>query len=92
MISRLAARDLRSNLGANLANIETLTYRNPWTMTKYECKMILSGKEKSQIPAADIWRLKFLDRLLTERLGSYYSGDQDDYERLSLMINSLVIN
>ena len=85
--ARLAARDLRSNLGANLSNIEALTSKNPWTMTKHECKMILAGEEMSKVPTADLWRLRFLTRLLTERLEAYYGGDNDDYDRLSFMIN-----
>lgn len=92
MTARLAARDLQSNLGANLSNIEALTSKNSWTMTKHKCKMILAGEEMSKVPTADLWTLILLTRLLTERLEAYYGRDNDDYDRLSFMINSLVIN
>ena len=92
VMARLSARDLRSNLGSNISLIESMTGGNPWTMNKYECKKFLRAREKSGVPPADTWRLSYLWRLLTERLEAYYRGEDDNYKRLTILIDSLVIN
>ena len=61
-------------------------------MDKKECKRILRGKEKSPIPDSDSWRLAYLETLLTERLQAYYGGNEENYQRLSSLINLLVTN
>ena len=92
VISRLAARDLRSNLGSNLCLLKEKSGLDPWTTSKMTMKKCLRQSCVTVTPESEKWRLPFLEKLLNARLSSYYSCDDEVKKQLSEFIDSLVKN
>ena len=90
--ARLASRDVRSNIGSNIAMIREETGLDPWHVEKHVLKSILMIKERDIPPEEDKWRAPYLARLLDERLFQHYQSNKEEESRLSDLINSLVIN
>ena len=91
VISRLAARDIRSNLGSNLCLLSEESGLNPWMSAPSLMKIRLRENGKSQPPSQDSWRVDYLPKLLAARQLAYYNCDQDEEIILSNIIDSLVI-
>ena len=77
---RLAARDVRSSVGSNLA------------LQPGQLKAALLRAETVAVPEEDAWRIPYLRRLLIERTTHFYNADTQEEERVQSLINSLVIN
>ena len=92
VIALLAARDIRSNLGSNLALVRELTKLDPWVEPRGLLLTALEKADKRDVPPQDRWRLPFLKKLLAARLQAHYAGEEKEVERLQDLINSLVIN
>ena len=92
LVARLAARDIRSNLGSNLRLIHDMTGLNPWTTTRPCLKEILRDVTIAEIPESDTWRLGFLKKLLSERQEAFYNADDEGVNNITSLIESLVIN
>ena len=91
VLSRIAARDIRTTLGSNLAHIHTETGLDPWQFGGKRVRDDLLKYQKSEVSDKDRWRLKYLDKLLTQRLHQFYNGSQS-CEELDALIHSLCIN
>ena len=90
---RLAARDIRSSVGSNLALLRKESGGlDPWTAGPGQLKKALLQKEASAVPPVDAWRVPFLQRLLEERLQYFYTGDKVQEKRVQGLIDSLVVN
>jgi hypothetical protein len=90
---RLAARDLRSSVGSNLAILRQESGGlDPWAVSPGQLKTALLKAETAAIPAQDVWRIAFLRRLLAERLQHFYDGDKIKEESVRELIDSLVVN
>ena len=48
--------------------------------------------EEAPVPAADAWRIPYMQRLLAERLHHFYSGDDKEVQRVTGLLDSLVTN
>ena len=92
VVARLAARDLRSSLGANLALVREETGLDPWVARKGELRAALDAADLAPVPQLDSWRAPYLVKLLTARLQAHYMADKEEEQRLQSLINSLVIN
>ena len=92
VLALLAARDIRSNLGSNLALVRELTKLDPWVEPRGSLLTALEKADKRDVPPQDRWRLPFLKKLLAARLQAHYAGEEKEVERLQDLINSLVIN
>ena len=92
VLSRLLARDMLSVTGKNLRLIQELTQLNPWTASNGGLKAALERSEQADVPVLDRWRLPYLCSLLSQRSQAYYMVMEDEEERLSDLINSLVVN
>ena len=92
VLSRLLARDRQSVTGKNLLLVQELSGMNPWTATPGQLKAALQAEEVVDVPALDRWRLSYLGGLLRQRGDAHYLGLEDDEQRLTDLINSLVIN
>ena len=91
--ARLAARDLRSFVGSNLALIRKESGGlDPWTAGPGQLKKALLQNEVVPVPVRDAWRAHFLQRLLEERLQHFYTGDKLQEKRVQGLIYSLVVN
>jgi hypothetical protein len=88
----LAARDLRSSVGSNLALLREETGLDPWTCSPGELRAALLQAEAVPVPAADAWRVPYTRRLLAERLHDFYSGDDKEVQRVTGLLDSLVTN
>ena len=49
-------------------------------------------QQVNNVPGEDMWRMKYLARLLSERGEAYYQSEEEEVLRLSGLINSLCIN
>ena len=92
MVARLAARDARSNLGSNLGLLREKSKLDPWTATKLEVRAALEKEDMVKVPEQEAWRVSYLQDLLSQRLQAHYRSEKEEEERLSTLINSLVIN
>ena len=90
-LCRLAARDLRSTLGSNLAHIATETGLSPWEYGGNRVKDELLKFNMSDVKPEDHWRISYLEKLLNQRLFDFYTGNQTN-EYLTDVINSLSVN
>ena len=90
---RLAARDIRSPVGSNLALLRQESGGlDPWTCSPGQLRAALLKSQTVPVPDGDRWRLPYLRRLLTERTNHYYAGDVSNEKRVAGLIDSLVIN
>ena len=92
VVARLAARDLRSSVGANLDLIQRQTGLDPWAAGPGQLRAALLAADSVAVPEVDKWRVPYLWRLLAERLQAYYAADTTTEDRLTVLINSLVVN
>ena len=92
VVARLAARDLCSSVGTNLALLQRETGLDPWVVGPGHLQAALLAKERVEVPDRDKWRVPYLERLLAERLQAYYIADTLAEEQLTVLINSLVVN
>ena len=92
VISRLLARDVQSVIGNNLRYIKAVTMLNPWTVKQKRLREVLVAVETVEVPNIDRWRLPCLVTLLNEKRNAHLAAMEDEEERLSGLINSLVIN
>ena len=92
VVALLAARDLRSSTGSNLALVKTMTGLDPWTIGRSQLRSALDRAVRREVPDQDVWRAPYLQKLLASRLQAHYSADQGEVLRLDNLINSLVIN
>ena len=67
MAALVAARDIRSSVGANLAVLKEDTGLDPWTCSAGQLRGALNQAEKCPVPAADRWRVPYMGQLLKER-------------------------
>ena len=88
----LAARDIRSITGSNMRLLVESTGLNPWEFGGRRFKEELLKMEKVAIPEADCWRIRYLAELLEQRQESFYQANEEEVQRLSLLIDSLCIN
>ena len=92
VVARLSARDMRTNIGSNLALICHESGLDPWMSSQSSMKEALTRAERTVVPARDAWRIPYLAKLLESRLQAYYLGNEEEDIRLTSLINSLVIN
>ena len=92
VIARLAARDMRSTLGSNLALIREMTGLDPWVAAPSHLRQALVTAETTEVPAGEEWRVQYLHKLLELRLQSHYSGQQEEEATLTSLLDSLVVN
>ena len=74
---RLAARDVRSNLGSNLAWIREETNMDPWSINKSTLRSLLTLVETETPTEADQWRVPYLASLLDQRLYYHYNAHNE---------------
>ncbi len=92
MAALLAARDIRSNLGSNLAQVKELTGLDPWVAGRGELRAALEAADQAPVPQLDSWRAPALEKLLSARLRAHYTADTWEEARLQSLIDSIVIN
>ena len=91
VLSRLSAHDLRTTLGSNLAHAQAETGLDPWCYGGQRMKDELFRHNKSEVPPSDEWRLPLLEKLLFERLVTYYESNEG-MELMNTQLQSLVTN
>ena len=91
-MARLAARDLRNSVGANLDLIQRQTGLDPWAAGPGQLREALLAADSVPVPEVDKWRVPYLWRPLAERLHAHYTADTTTEDRLTVLINSLVVN
>ena len=89
VLTRISARDIRTNLGANLKAIKEETGLDPSLYGGQRLKKELLKSNINQVPESDIWRLGYLKKLLIRRAYAYYNGS-DEITEIENLIISLV--
>ena len=87
----VAQRDIRTITGSNIALLRNETGMDPVQCCLAKLKKELQSRV-AQVPEHDWWRLNYLARLLTERGEASYRTDDDEVQRLSILIDSLCTN
>ena len=59
------------------------------SLVQIKCEL---KKKVASVPDMDRWRVKYLARLLSDRGEAHYGGDEEEVERLSVLIDSLCLN
>ena len=88
----LTARDLSSNVGANLALVREVAGLDPWSAGKKELMAALEVADRAPVPQQDSWRVQALQKLLNARLTAHFSEDTAEETQLQSFIKSIVIN
>ena len=92
VLSILSSRDIRSNLGSNLAHLKNETSIEPRDFGTKRIKEELMTNYVRNVPEDYIWRVKYLDKLISARNSAYYLGETQEYDEINTLIHSLVIN
>ena len=87
----VAREDIRTVTGSNLALIGIETGLNPVKASIGTVKEKLRMKISS-VPDIDKWRIDYLARLLRERGEAFYSAEEEEVNRLTILIDSLCVN
>ena len=91
-VALLAARDIRSNLGANLKLVQEKSKLDPWMAGMDQLRAALEAADRVEVPQLDSWRPAYLKKLLAQRLQAHYRADTREEERIQTLIVSLVKN
>ena len=67
MVARLAARDLRISVGANLAHLRQETGLDLWAAGPGKLQAALLAADYVVVPQEDKWRVPYLCWMLAER-------------------------
>ena len=92
VVALLAARDIRSSVGANLALVRAETGLDPWVAGRGELQAALQAADRAPVPQQDSWRVPYLGKLLAARLQAHYAAESEEEQRLKSLIDSLVVN
>ena len=63
-----------------------------WTFDSSRLKVELASRETVQVPEQDMWRVKYLHKLMEEKQEHHYKGEVEQVKQLSDLIDSLCIN
>ena len=91
VLSRLAARDGRTSIGANLRAARDESGLDPWVYGGQRMKEALLEFNGEHALEVDEWRIPFLSKLLQQRMVEHYNGAEDT-SQLDDLIDSLVSN
>ena len=86
LVANLAARDMGSTTGINMARLKQETGLNPWVASSARVKEALEMSEHI-VPEADLWRLPLLEKLILTR--SKLELNLDDTSYICELIESL---
>ena len=90
MMCRLSSRDLWSNLGSNLDHIRNETGIDPWIYGGIRIRDALVEARRPKVTEQDEWKIRYLEKLLGNRLEAYFTGNMETEEYLNTIIHSLV--
>ena len=91
-MSRFLDRDIRYVTGRNLQLILEVSGLNPWTASTAKLRDALTASEMVEVSPLVRWRLSYLGSLLSQRRSAYNLALDTEVERLSDLIDSLVLN
>ena len=90
--ARIAARDIRTNLGSNLDIIKRESKLDPWESDRQSVQTALHFAELEEVTKEDKRRCEYLRKLLNERLQHSYEGNKNEESEIMTLIDSLVVN
>ena len=89
--ARLAARDIWSPAGSNLALLRQESGGlDPWICSPGQLRAAMLRSEAVPVSDTDRWRIPYLQRLLLQKQDHYYSGNVLNVKRIAGLIDSLV--
>ena len=89
-IARLSARDVRTNIGANLRFISENTGLDPWAYGLRRIREELDNRTYKVVPENERWKIPYFQKIISERLFAFYNGDRENEDKLTMLIQSLV--
>ena len=84
--------NLRSSVGANLALIHKETGLDPLAAGSGQLRAAPLTADTVVVPEVDKWQVLYLWQLLAGRLQAHYTADTATEDRMTVLINSLVVN
>ena len=91
-LSRYLARDMQAVTCRNLRYVQEASGCDPWTTSYGRLRDALVADEVVEVPQQDGWRLPYLSSLLSQRREAHYLALEEEENRLTKLIDSLVIN
>ena len=93
ILARVVAKDIRSTTARNLRLVEEETGGLSWSTSTRRIKERLMEREPV-VPRGELWRIKYLGKLLEKRDTLIYQGleESDQVELLQSLIDSLCTN
>ena len=82
LVSSLSAREIRTGMGHNLRLIHEITGLDPWDTSAPEMKSALRTSLFSPVPEGYEWRVRYLQKLLTQKLEAFYNGNDENMDIL----------
>ena len=92
VLSRFLGKDVQSVTGKNMHYILESSVLNPWTAVKSKLRAALVAGEVVEVPPQDRWRLKYLSSLLSQRREVRNLALEEEENKLTRLIESLVKN
>ena len=93
ILARIVAKDVRSTTARNLKILESEAGGLTWAAAPLHIREgCASGEPK--VPRVDLWRIPYLGKLLEERDGLVYQGEEfgEQVEQVQELIDSLCTN
>ena len=72
--------------------VRETTGLDPWVARPGQLRAALNLSERGEVPEMDLYRVPLLQKLLGQRLQAHYMTNVEEEERLTALINSLVVN
>ena len=91
-MANIAGRDIRSTTGRNMKLLEEASGMDPWIFDSSRLKVELVSRETVEVPGQDMWRVKYLHKLMVEKQEKHYMGEVERVKQVSDLIDSLCIN
>ena len=94
VISRLAARDIRTSIGSNLDALKRETGLDPhcFGTDRLKHELLNTYNQNFFVNVEDKWRIPYLDKLLAERTMAFFKGDTENHTKINELLQSLVVN
>ena len=89
VLFNLVSRDLQTTTARNLRFVEAMSGTDIWTVSPGKLRQELDRYQQVDISPQDHWRISYLGSLLRLREEAKHQGEEDRFERLQELIDSL---
>ena len=92
VIARFLQNDIRSTTGKNVRLLKNLSGAQSRNFSEQKVKDVLTSVFQRDVPETDIWRIRYLYSLISQRRSARETGLKDEEQRIQELIKCLVKN